>query len=83
MSTASNTLKPSLYLQDETYPGLQSVKTMPARTVGSNAIEEPLNNINPHMASDHIILKTPILHGLFQKSINEGLLPYQWKIQKK
>ena len=71
-------------------PDGQSVPTMPDITVGKNGIEKLLSNLNPHKACGPdkikpIILKTlstelsPILEVLFQKSLEEGSLPSQWK----
>ena len=63
---------------------------MPNITVGASGIEKLLYNLNPHKASGPdkikpIILKTlsaelsPILQVLFQKTLEEGSLPSQWK----
>ena len=63
---------------------------MPDIEVGRNGIEKLLSKLNPHKASGPdkikpIILKTlstelsPILEVLFQKSLEEGSLPSQWK----
>ena len=68
----------------------QIIPDMPAILVNSKGIEKLLKNLNPHKACgpDNIkpmILKTlaeeisPILEVIFQKSLDEGSLPSQWK----
>ena len=71
-------------------PGGKPVPTMPDIQIGKAGVEKLLDNLNPHKACgpDKIkpmILKTlsaelsPILEVIFQKSLEQGSLPSQWK----
>jgi len=68
----------------------QTIPTMPDITISSKGIEKLLKNLSPHKACGPdkikpIIVKSlateiaPILQVIFQKSLEEGSLPSQWK----
>ena len=81
---------PDLVNKMNSDPGGKPVPTMPDIKIGKAGVEKLLDNLNPHKACgpDKIkpmILKTlsaelsPILEVIFQKSLEEGSLPSQWK----